>query len=158
MPCPGRREQSDPRVSSAASSRCSSCCSRSTSVYRSGEIPDLDSHFATNLFNTYRAAAFELRGPIEFEKRSDPRGSLVEAVKVHGGGGQTFFSTTVPGVTRGEHFHLHKIERFVVIGGQARIQLRKLFSDEVSELRRERRPAHRDRHAHHVAAQHHQHR
>ncbi|MBC7596537.1 MAG: SDR family oxidoreductase [Kineosporiaceae bacterium] len=100
-------------------------------LYRNGEIPDLSSTFATNLFNTYRAAAFELRGSISFDKRSDPRGSLVEAVKVHGGGGQTFFSTTVPGVTRGEHFHLRKIERFIVIGGTARIQLRKLFTDEI---------------------------
>lgn len=103
-------------------------------LYRKGEIPDLDSPFTTRLFNAYRAAAFEQRGPIRFEKRTDPRGSLVEAVKVHGGGGQTFFSTTVPGVTRGEHFHLHKIERFVVIGGQARIQLRKLFTDEVMDF------------------------
>lgn len=100
-------------------------------LYRNGEIPALDSPFTTALFNTYRAAAFEQHGPIRFERKCDPRGSLVEAVKVHGGGGQTFFSTTVTGVTRGEHFHLHKIERFVVIGGRGRIQLRKLFTDEV---------------------------
>jgi UDP-2-acetamido-2,6-beta-L-arabino-hexul-4-ose reductase len=99
--------------------------------YRRGEFPDLATKFRTNLFNTYRAAAFLERGPISFEKRTDQRGSLVETVKAHGGSGQTFFSTTVPGVTRGEHFHLRKIERFVVIGGNARIQLRKLFSDEV---------------------------
>lgn len=103
-------------------------------LYRNGEIPALKSAFSTNLFNTYRAVAFEQRGPIRFEKRSDSRGSLVEAVKVHGGGGQTFFSTTVPGVTRGEHFHLRKIERFVVIGGRARIRLRKLFSDDVLDF------------------------
>lgn len=100
-------------------------------LYRRGEIPSLVDDFTTDLFNTYRAAAFEHRGPIRFEKRTDPRGSLVETVKVHGGGGQTFFSTTVPGVTRGEHYHVRKIERFVVIGGRARIQLRKLFTDEV---------------------------
>lgn len=103
-------------------------------LYRTGEIPDLDSTFTTNLFNTYRATAFEQHGPISFERRSDARGSLVEAVKAHGGGGQTFFSTSVPGVTRGEHFHLHKIERFVVIGGQARIRMRKLFTDNVLEF------------------------
>lgn len=100
-------------------------------LYRRGEIPPLVDDFTTDLFNTYRAAAFDQRGPIRFEKRTDPRGSLVETVKVHGGGGQTFFSTTVPGITRGEHYHERKIERFVVIGGKARIQLRKLFSDEV---------------------------
>lgn len=100
-------------------------------LYRNGEIPNLDDEFITDLFNAYRAAAFEERGPIRFEKRTDPRGSLVETVKVHGGGGQTFFSTTVPGITRGDHYHERKIERFVVIGGQARVRLRKLFTDEV---------------------------
>jgi UDP-2-acetamido-2,6-beta-L-arabino-hexul-4-ose reductase len=99
--------------------------------YQQGEFPNLTTKFRTDLFNTYRAVAFQERGPIAFQKRTDPRGSLVETVKAHGGSGQTFFSTTVPGVTRGEHFHLRKIERFVVIGGSARIQLRKLFSDEV---------------------------
>jgi UDP-2-acetamido-2,6-beta-L-arabino-hexul-4-ose reductase len=102
--------------------------------YLRGEFPDLSTKFRTDLFNTYRAAAFQVRGPISFEKRTDPRGSLVETVKAHGGSGQTFFSTTVPGVTRGEHFHLRKIERFVVIGGSARIQLRKLFTDEVLDF------------------------
>jgi UDP-2-acetamido-2,6-beta-L-arabino-hexul-4-ose reductase len=102
--------------------------------YQRGEFPDLSTKFRTDLFNTYRAAAFQERGPIAFEKRTDPRGSLVETVKAHGGSGQTFFSTTVPGVTRGEHFHLRKIERFVVIGGSARIQLRKLFTDEVLDF------------------------
>jgi UDP-2-acetamido-2,6-beta-L-arabino-hexul-4-ose reductase len=40
-------------------------------------------------------------------------------------------STTVPGVTRGEHFHLHKVERFVVVRGRARIELRKVLSSGV---------------------------
>ncbi len=102
--------------------------------YRRGEFPDLTTKFRTDLFNTYRAAAFGARGPIAFDKRTDPRGSLVEAVKAHGGSGQTFFSTTVPGVTRGEHFHLRKIERFVVIGGSARIRIRKLFSEDVLDF------------------------
>lgn len=99
--------------------------------YRDGEIPPLDAAFTTELFNTYRAAAFEARGPIPLVRRSDARGHLVESVKAHGGAGQTFFSTTVPGVTRGDHFHLGKIERFVVIRGQGRIRLRRMFTDRV---------------------------
>ena len=101
------------------------------STYRTGDIPPLDTDFKLNLFNTYRAATFLTQAPIPFTKHSDARGSFVETVRVHGGGGQTSFSTTVSGVTRGEHFHLKKIERFVVIGGQARISLRKLFTNDV---------------------------
>ena len=52
-------------------------------------------------------------------------------VRAHGGQGQTFVSTTRPGITRGEHFHLRKVERFVVLSGRARISLRRLFSEEV---------------------------
>lgn len=100
-------------------------------AYRSGDIPALDTDFKVNLFNTYRAATFLGQTPIAFTKHSDQRGSFVETVRVHGGGGQTSFSTTLPGVTRGEHFHLKKIERFVVIKGSGRISLRKLFSDEI---------------------------
>ena len=103
-------------------------------IYRSGEIPAISSVFERNLFNTYRAAVFESQTPIRFEQRRDERGTLVETIKVHGGAGQTFFSTTVPGVTRGEHFHLTKIERFVVIGGRARIRVRRLFAHEVTSF------------------------
>lgn len=100
-------------------------------TYRTGDIPPLDTDFKLNLFNTYRATTFLTQAPIPFTKHSDARGSFVEAVRVHGGGGQTSFSTTVPGVTRGEHFHLKKIERFVVIGGQAHISLRRLFTNKI---------------------------
>lgn len=103
-------------------------------TYSTGEIPVLDSDFAVDLFNTYRASAFLSRGPIEFGRKTDARGSLVEAIKVHGGGGQAFFSTTVPGVTRGEHFHLRKIERFVVMSGRATIRLRRLYDSEVTSF------------------------
>ena len=40
-----------------------------------------------------------------------------------GSSGQTSYSTTVPGVTRGNHYHTRKIERFAVIGGKALIQI-----------------------------------
>ncbi|MGH3457714.1 NAD-dependent epimerase/dehydratase family protein [Aeromicrobium sp.] len=103
-------------------------------TYRSGAFPSLESAFEADLFNTYRSAAVESHPTIRLERRTDPRGALVEAVKAHGGGGQTFFSTTLPGATRGDHFHLRKVERFVVIGGQARIRLRRLFTDDVRTL------------------------
>ena len=57
--------------------------------------------------------------------------SLYKGVRSHGGQGQTFVSTTRPGITRGEHFHLGKVERFVVLSGSATIALRRLFTDEV---------------------------
>jgi len=61
---------------------------------------------------------------------TDNRGSFVETVKLHSGG-QVSFSTTVPGITRGNHFHTRKAERFAVIKGKARIDIRRIGTDKV---------------------------
>jgi len=100
-------------------------------VYRRGDIPALPSRLHVNLFNTLRAAMFPASYPIPLVRRTDLRGSLVETVRAHGSEGQTFLSTTKPGITRGQHFHLRKVERFVVVSGKARISLRKVLTDEV---------------------------
>lgn len=103
-------------------------------VYRRGEIPVLPTRLDVNLFNTLRAAMFPACYPIPLMRRTDLRGSLVETVRAHGSEGQTFLSTTVPGITRGQHFHLRKVERFVVVSGQARISLRKVLTNEVVDF------------------------
>lgn len=92
-----------------------------------GDVPALPDRFVTDLFNTYRAALFPQGYPIALTKHTDARGSLVETVRSHGLSGQSFVSTTHPGITRGEHYHRRKIERFVVVSGTARISLRRLF-------------------------------
>jgi UDP-2-acetamido-2,6-beta-L-arabino-hexul-4-ose reductase len=104
-------------------------------VYRGADIPELANRFDVRLFNTYRSHCFPRHAPIRLARRADPRGELVEAVRVHGGGGQTFCSSTLPGITRGEHYHLAKVERFVVIAGEAEIALRRLFTPEVVRFR-----------------------
>ncbi|SER73256.1 UDP-2-acetamido-2,6-beta-L-arabino-hexul-4-ose reductase [Pedococcus cremeus] len=100
-------------------------------VYNGGDMPDLSVAFSVDLFNTYRAALFPGHYPLALNAHSDDRGRLVETVRSHGGQGQTFVSTTKAGVTRGEHYHLNKVERFVVLRGQARISLRRMFTEEV---------------------------
>ena len=102
--------------------------------YAAGDIPDLSSTFRVDLFNTYRAALFPQRYPIPLRPNTDARGTFVETVRVRGGEGQSSFSTTVPGVTRGEHYHLTKVERFAVVQGTATIALRRMFHDEVVEF------------------------
>lgn len=95
--------------------------------YVKGQIPDISVPFQRDLFNTLRARMFADRAGITLTKNSDPRGTFVETARVRGGQGQTSFSTTAPGVTRGNHFHLRKAERFVVLSGTARISLVKVF-------------------------------
>jgi UDP-2-acetamido-2,6-beta-L-arabino-hexul-4-ose reductase len=104
-------------------------------VYRTGEIPDLPGRFDVRLFNTYRSHCFPGHYPLRPTRHADERGELFETVKVHGGGGQTFCSATRSGYTRGEHYHLAKVERFVVLRGEAEIGLRRLLHGDVVRLR-----------------------
>lgn len=96
-----------------------------------GNIPKLDSKFELQLFNTFRSFIdFQTHYPVNLTQHTDNRGSFVEIIRPEIGG-QFSFSTTVPGITRGNHFHTRKIERFAVIKGKALIQLRKIGTDEV---------------------------
>lgn len=96
-----------------------------------GSIPAIKNNFELNLFNTYRCYMdIAKHFPVKFIKHTDPRGSFVEIIRLNVGG-QVSFSTTVPGITRGNHFHTRKIERFAVIKGKALIQLRRIGTEEI---------------------------
>lgn len=99
-----------------------------------GIIPKLESDFELNLFNTFRCYMnTENHFPVKFIEHTDPRGAFVEVIRLNVGG-QVSFSTTVPGITRGNHFHTRKIERFAVIKGKALIQLRQIGTDKVLDF------------------------
>ena len=95
-----------------------------------GIFPSLEDPFERALFNTFRCYVPKSHYPVKFTEHSDPRGSFVEIAKTQTSG-QFSFSTTVPGITRGNHFHTRKAERFAVIRGKALIQLRKIGTAEV---------------------------
>ncbi|MGX1930500.1 polysaccharide biosynthesis C-terminal domain-containing protein [Flagellimonas sp. 2504JD4-2] len=97
---------------------------------QNGVFPNLGDHFEKSLFNTFRCYIPESHYPVKYTKHTDPRGSFVEIARTQTSG-QFSFSTTVPGITRGNHFHTRKAERFAVISGKARIQLRKIGTDKV---------------------------
>ena len=98
--------------------------------YRAQLIPELAGALDLELFNTYRHCLFPNAYPVRPTLRSDARGDLYEAVRtLHGG--QAFISCTHPGVTRGNHFHRHKIERFLVVRGRATIRVRRLLAGDV---------------------------
>jgi UDP-2-acetamido-2,6-beta-L-arabino-hexul-4-ose reductase len=98
--------------------------------YQAMVMPPLESALDVRLFNTLRSYLFPAHYPVALTLHIDARGSLFEVVKSNSGG-QVFMSTTHPGITRGNHFHTRKVERFLVASGEADIRLRKLFSDEV---------------------------
>ena len=63
----------------------------------------------------------------------DARGIFAELFKTFGTG-QFSVSTTVPGVTRGNHWHHSKTEKFIVVAGNARIRLRRIDEQEIYEI------------------------
>ncbi len=101
-----------------------------TDYMENGIFPTLELPFEKALFNTFRCYVPQTHYPVKFTKHTDPRGSFVEIARTQTSG-QFSFSTTVPGITRGNHFHTRKAERFAVISGKALIQLRKIGTNEV---------------------------
>jgi UDP-2-acetamido-2,6-beta-L-arabino-hexul-4-ose reductase len=96
-----------------------------------GVIPQLNSNFEINLFNTFRSYIdISKYFPIKYIKHADLRGNFVEIIREFSGG-QISFSLTKSGETRGNHFHTRKIERFAVIKGNCLIELRKKGTSEV---------------------------
>ncbi len=102
--------------------------------FRNGIFPQLNNSFEINLFNTFRCYMdIAHHYPVNLVKHTDVRGSFVETVKLETGG-QVSFSTTLPGITRGNHFHTRKIERFAVIKGKALIRLRRIATEQVLDF------------------------
>ena len=96
-----------------------------------GIIPQLYDRNDINLFNTLASYMnIKNRYPYSLIQNSDDRGAFVEIIKLSIGG-QVSFSTTKPKITRGDHYHTRKIERFTVIKGKALIELRRIGTEEV---------------------------
>jgi len=69
----------------------------------------------------------------KLEVKKDDRGKLIEVFKIPGFG-QVLYSTSKPGVLRGNHYHTRKEEKFFVIEGKAKITLRNRETGEIKEF------------------------
>lgn len=95
-----------------------------------GIIPKLNNDFELALFNTFRCYFPIEKFPFMLTEHTDDRGAFVEIIRTNESG-QYSYSTTKRGITRGEHYHTRKIERFAVISGKAKIELRRIGTDEI---------------------------
>lgn len=104
------------------------------SYLKGNTIPFFNNPFELSLFNTFRSYIdLNKTYPIALNKQADKRGFFSEIIRTENGG-QFSFSTTLPNITRGNHFHTRKIERFIVLQGKAKISLRRIGSDVVHEF------------------------
>lgn len=98
------------------------------------EMPSLENEFDRALYGTYLSYLPEKQFSYKLEKKEDNRGWLAEFIKSQSMG-QIFISRTKPGITRGNHWHHTKAEKFLVIQGEAVIRFRKIDSDDIIEYR-----------------------
>lgn len=103
------------------------------STRRAGVVPDLGDPWLKRLWATFLSYLDPEDFAYPADLKSDPRGSLFEAVKTPRGG-QVFVSRTKPGITRGNHYHDSKTEKFIVLAGSARISFRHIRSGERKDV------------------------
>jgi len=97
-------------------------------------LPVLDNAFDRALYGTYLSYLDTRDFEYGLEKRSDQRGSLAEFLK-SSSMGQIFVSRTKPGITRGDHYHHTKTEKFLVLQGTAVIRFRHIEDDQILEYK-----------------------
>lgn len=87
------------------------------------EVPAFNNPFICRLYATYLSYLEGADFVYNLDMKSDNRGSLAEFLKSNTFG-QIFVSRTKPGISRGNHYHNTKTEKFLVLQGQAIIRLR----------------------------------
>lgn len=104
------------------------------SYFDDNVVPDLSDPLDASLYTTF-LSYIDLDDHCHRPRvHRDDRGQLFEVLRM-AGGGQIFFSTTKPGIVRGNHFHTRKIEWFCVLQGEAVIRIRRVGDDRVREFR-----------------------
>jgi UDP-2-acetamido-2,6-beta-L-arabino-hexul-4-ose reductase len=94
--------------------------------------PDFSRPFVRMLYATYLSYLPTDGFAYGLDVKTDPRGRLAEFLK-QPCFGQIFVSRTRPGITRGNHFHHTKVEKFLVLEGQAIIRFRPVEGHEVTQ-------------------------
>jgi UDP-2-acetamido-2,6-beta-L-arabino-hexul-4-ose reductase len=99
---------------------------------RSLVMPSFEDEFTRRLYATYLSYLDSGEFAYRLEPKADTRGALAEFMK-SAQFGQIFVSRTKPGITRGNHYHHTKTEKFLVVEGEAIVRFRSILGGGVSE-------------------------
>lgn len=99
-----------------------------------GAIEQVGSGLARALYATFMSALPEQSFSYSLDAHVDDRGGFTEVLKTRASG-QLAFLTAYPGITRGGHYHHSKVEKFLVVHGEARFRFRHIVTGEAHEVR-----------------------
>ncbi|MDW0114013.1 capsular polysaccharide biosynthesis protein CapF [Sporosarcina saromensis] len=95
-------------------------------------VPDMSNSFTKKLYSTYLSYLPKDKFCYELKMNVDDRGSFTEFIKTPERG-QVSVNISKPSITKGNHWHHTKNEKFLVVSGHGVIRFRKIDSNEVIE-------------------------
>lgn len=93
-------------------------------------IPDMSDLFVKKLYSTYLSYLPIDKFSYPLKMNIDDRGSFTEIIRTQDRG-QVSVNISKPGITKGNHWHNTKNEKFVVVSGKGLIQFRKVGTNEI---------------------------
>lgn len=96
------------------------------------EVPDMSDSFTKNLYSTYLSFLPEDDFSYKLKMNQDDRGSFTEFLRSPDRG-QVSINVSKPGITKGQHWHHSKNEKFLVVKGNGVIRFRKVGEEKVIE-------------------------
>lgn len=97
-------------------------------------IPNMKDELTRKLYSTYLSFLEEDQFSYNLKMNCDHRGSFTEFIRTPDRG-QVSVNVSKPGITKGNHWHHTKNEKFLVVSGEGLIRFRRIDSDEIIEYR-----------------------
>ncbi len=95
-------------------------------------VPQLDHPLVKKLYSTYLSFLPEDAFAYDLTSHADHRGSFTEVLRTPDRG-QISINVSKPGITKGNHWHHTKNEKFLVVQGRGVIRFRKVGAEKVIE-------------------------
>lgn len=95
-------------------------------------VPNMSDEFTKKLYSTYLSYLPEDQFQYPLKMNVDNRGSFTEFIRTKESG-QVSVNISKPGITKGNHWHHSKNEKFLVVSGNGVVRFRKVGTDEVIE-------------------------
>ena len=96
-------------------------------------VPYVNDGFTKALYSTYLSYLPSKYVTYPLKMNIDERGSFVEFIRTNGYG-QVSINVSKPGIVKGQHWHNNRVEKFLVVKGQALLQQRRVGVDDIGKL------------------------